>query len=94
MWEFLLILEGHIHPMCPVMVTFPSIFPALEHCGKDYTLVLLLARWIDMCVLCSAGKPPSSWPCFLCDSKALTQMQNIQDHGWGDGVGGVYCLSW
>lgn len=96
MCEFLLILEGHIHLVHPVVVTFPLVFPApaLKCCGKNYALVLLLARWIELRVLGSAWQPPlSSWPRFLRDSKALTQMQNIQDHGWGDGVGGFYCPS-
>ena len=60
MWEFLLILEGHIHLMHPVVVTFPSMFPApaLKCYGKNYTLVLLLARWIEMRVLRSAWQTP------------------------------------
>lgn len=60
MWEFLLILEGHIHLARPVVVTFPSMFPgpALKRYGKNYALVLLLARWIEMRVLRSAWQAP------------------------------------
>lgn len=60
MWYFLLILEGHIHLMHPVVVTFPSMFPAsaLKHYGKNCALVLLLARWIETRVLRSAWQIP------------------------------------
>lgn len=62
MCEFLLILEGHIHLIHPVTVTFPLVFPApaLKCCGKNYAPVLLLARWIELRVLGSAWQSPSS----------------------------------
>lgn len=60
MWDFPLILEGHIHLVHPVVVTFPSVFlaPALKCYGKNYALVLLLARWIETRVLRSAWQTP------------------------------------
>lgn len=60
MWEFLLILEGHIHLIRPVVMTFPLMFaaPSLQHCGENYALVLLLARWMETESWAAPGKPP------------------------------------